>query len=80
MRLTIKFFSTLRELTAASELSLDLPVSTAGDVWQELENRYPKLATFRSSRAIAINHTYARSEHLLQEGDEIAFFPPVSGG
>ncbi len=80
MRLTIKFFSTLRELTETSELSLDLPVSTAGDVWQELENRYPMLAAFRSSRAIAVNHTYARAEHPLKESDEIAFFPPVSGG
>lgn len=33
-----------------------------------------------SSAAIAVNHTYAASSQMLQDGDEVAILPPVSGG
>jgi molybdopterin converting factor subunit 1 len=80
MRVRVKFFSLLREAVGSSELVVDFVGLTVGELWTELGQRFPALASFRSSRAIAVNRQHAQENQPLSEGDEIAFFPPVSGG
>jgi molybdopterin converting factor subunit 1 len=80
MRVRVKLFSLLRETAGSSELVIDFEGLTAGDLWEELEQRFPGLASFRFSRAIAVNRQHVRDNQPLREGDEMAFFPPVSGG
>jgi molybdopterin synthase sulfur carrier subunit len=80
MRVQVKLFSFLREAVGRSELLIDFRGQTAGELWEELERQFPVLAPFRPARAIAINHQHAHESALLSDGDEIAFFPPVSGG
>nr|MBN1229700.1 MoaD/ThiS family protein [Anaerolineae bacterium] len=41
---------------------------------------YPALSGPLSSVLVAINHEYANGEQIVQDGDEIGLFPPVSGG
>jgi molybdopterin converting factor small subunit len=41
---------------------------------------YPGLAGYERSISSAVNADYAQRDHVLREGDEVAFLPPVSGG
>jgi molybdopterin synthase sulfur carrier subunit len=80
MRVQVKLFSLLREAVGRSELLIDFRGQTAGELWEELERQFPVLAPFRPARAIAVNRQHAHESSPLSDGDEIAFFPPVSGG
>ncbi len=80
MRVRVKFFSLLREAVGSDELVVNFSGMTAGELWERLEKEFPALASFRLARAIAVNRQHAQEGQLLSEGDEVAFFPPVSGG
>ena len=77
----VLFFGAAREL-AADELTLALPQgATARAAFEQLLDEYPALRRFRSSLLVAVNQEYARDlEVVLKDGDELALFPPVSGG
>jgi molybdopterin converting factor subunit 1 len=81
VRVTVKLFARLRDVTGASELPADVPApATIGDVWTALVGRHPDLGPFAASLSCARNLEYARFTTPIEEGDEIAFLPPVSGG
>jgi molybdopterin synthase catalytic subunit len=77
----VLFFGAARE-AAADELTLSLPKGTdARAAFERLLADYPDLRRFGSSLLVAVNQEYARDlEVVLQDGDELALFPPVSGG
>lgn len=80
MRVHVKLFSLLREAAGTSEFFMDFEGQTAGDLWDELEQKFPALVPFRTSLAVAINRQHAHESSPIHDGDEVAFFPPVSGG
>ena len=81
MRVTVRLFARLRDITGASELARDVaPGATIGAVWRGLAGEFPDLAPYERSISSAVNADYARMDHKVSEGDEIAFLPPVSGG
>jgi molybdopterin converting factor subunit 1 len=81
MRVTVRLFARLRDIAGAAELSRDIaPGATIGTVWQQLVREFPDLAEYERSISTAVNADYARMNHALSEGDDVAFLPPVSGG
>ncbi len=81
MRITVRLFARLRDIAGAAELVRDLePGATIGNVWRQLADEYPDLGPYERSISSAVNADYARMDTKLQEGDEVAFLPPVSGG
>jgi molybdopterin converting factor subunit 1 len=81
MRVTVRLFARLRDITGESELRRDVPPgATIRTVWQQLVSDYPDLATYERSISTAVNADYARMDHAIADGDEVAFLPPVSGG
>ena len=81
MRVTIRLFARLRDIAGAAELVRNVvPGATIGSVWSELTKEFPDLARYERSISTAVNADYARMDHPVKEGDEIAFLPPVSGG
>lgn len=81
MHVSVRFFASLRELTGQSQTAMELPrASRAGDVWELCAARWPDLSRRRQSTVIAVNAEFARPDVVLQDGDEVAFLPPVSGG
>ena len=82
MNLTIKLFATLRTRAGANQLSLTLPTDqpTVQDLLTEISQQYPDLAASVKSVLVAVNHQYAFPDQPLTPTDEIALFPPVSGG
>jgi molybdopterin converting factor subunit 1 len=81
MRVTVKLFARLRDITGAPELGCEVaPGATIGSVWRQLVADYPELASYERSISSAVNADYARMDHPVRDGDEVAFLPPVSGG
>jgi molybdopterin converting factor subunit 1 len=81
MLVTVRLFARLREIAGTGELKQDLPAgATAKTVWQTLAAQYPELAAYEGVASCAVNEEYARFSTVLNDGDEVAFLPPVSGG
>jgi len=75
----VKFFAIFRETTGLREDRAEIvPGTTVEQLWQQYAARFPRLPKLRA--AYAINQRLAKSDQLLNDGDEVAFLPPVSGG
>lgn len=81
MKVRVLFFGAARDAVDANqlELSLDAP-ATVGSAFQTLAARFSQLERFGRSLLFAVNQEYATPDTLLNENDELAVFPPVSGG
>ena len=81
VRVRVLFFGAARE-AAADETTLALRRgATAREAFSQLLEQYPALRRFGASLLVAVNQEYARDlEVVLEGGDELALFPPVSGG
>lgn len=82
IRVRLLLFGAAREAAATDEAVLTLGErATAREAFERALADYPDLRRFRSSLLVAVNEEYARDlEVELRDGDEIALFPPVSGG
>ena len=81
----IKYFSWIREHVGKSEENFDLPsdITTINELIDHLNNlndKYKHAFAKRSLIKIAINKTYSPIESKINNNDEVAFFPPVTGG
>ena len=77
----VLFFGAARDVVDSNplDLSLDAP-ATVGSAFQSLVARFSQLERFGRSLLFAVNQEYATQDTLLKENDELAVFPPVSGG
>lgn len=75
MSVTVKFFAGLREQIGIEEIKTSNVPTTVRDAWQQVTD-HPRPANVLA----AVNHEYVGFEHHLTDGDEVAFFPPVTGG
>ncbi len=77
MTINIQFFASLRELIGKQQALLSysdgLDVSA---VWQQACNDTP----MPDNTLCAINMEYVKPDAMVSDGDEVAFFPPVTGG
>ena len=82
MQINILFFATLKDLTGTKRLTLNLGSenATLADVRQSLIQRFPEIDANLNSALASINEEYAFAQDTVNDGDEVAFFPPVSGG
>jgi molybdopterin synthase sulfur carrier subunit len=79
------YFAWLKSKTGIGEEDVDPPaeVETVGDLVEWLKTRSPGHAEALGDPAAvrcAVNQDYARDDHPVSASDEIAFFPPVTGG
>jgi molybdopterin converting factor subunit 1 len=81
MLVKVRLFARLREIASGAERAVEVPEGAdAGALWETLAREHPALAPYRASVSCAVNEEYAKFSTRLQEGDEVAFLPPVSGG
>lgn len=74
------FFAAYRDMVGAEELVIELPQgATLRDVVRAVRAR-PGGDALPSNPALAVNREYASSNRVLENGDEVAFIPPVAGG
>jgi molybdopterin converting factor subunit 1 len=81
MRVTIRLFALLKDRAGTDHIELNLPEkSTIAHAVEQVRNRIPALADHLNHIAFALNRSYTQSNTPLQDGDELALIPPVSGG
>lgn len=77
MTIQLRYFARLREEVGRDGDQLDGDAGmTAADAWASANPSLPMPA----NTLVAINQNYAQIDSPLQDGDEVAFFPPVTGG
>jgi molybdopterin synthase sulfur carrier subunit len=77
MPITVKYFASLREHHGAGR-QLDTPEkgATVADIWALASNG----EALPDNVLMAVNLEYVGADHPVEAGDEVAFFPPVTGG
>lgn len=81
VRVRVRLFARQRELAGARELAVALAAgATIEDAWSAVAGMVPALASGRLFVRFARNGEYADADTPLDDGDEVACIPPISGG
>src|SRR5262249_40058827 len=81
IKLRVLFFGAARDAVGQDEIDFEIDSSAdAAGVRAQLLATYPVLQRFGNSLLFAVNQEYAQPDQAIHPGDEIAIFPPVSGG
>lgn len=76
MTIQVRFFASIREKVGRSEIQVEAAsISCAAELWQRVTG-----GPLPPNTLIAINQEYAQPHQAVRDGDEVAFFPPVTGG
>ena len=78
MKISVRYFANMRDRMGRAEesVSIDGDSVTVEDLW----NKVSPQQTLPSDILIAVNMEYTDGSRVLKNGDEVAFFPPVTGG
>ena len=77
MTIQVRFFASLRESLGRDGADVDLPAGARiADVWRAATGA----DALPAGILCAVNHDYAAPDVSVRDGDEVAFFPPVTGG
>lgn len=77
----VLFFGAARDAVQREEVELSFARGLpASEVFETIVATYPELSRFGRSLLFAVNQEYAAGDREINEGDELAVFPPVSGG
>jgi len=81
MRVKVRLFARLREIVGVGEVESELNGgATVADLLEALHAEYPGLVDVTPRTVISVNQEFVTPDNLLSDGDEVAIFPPVSGG
>lgn len=77
MTINILYFASLRERIGRGSDTLDSSESLqVAQVWQQATGQ----ESFPDDVLVALNQEYTDADAVVNDGDEVAFFPPVTGG
>ncbi len=81
MTVQIKLFATLKEKAGRNEIPVAItPPLTVQELLTQIEESYPALAPALPTAIVAVNKAFASLQTVIHGEEEIALFPPVSGG
>jgi len=76
MKVSVKYFASMRDSMGRDEESVELSEgATVSDLWGQVSKE-----ELPENTLVAVNMEYTNAGQALKEGDEVAFFPPVTGG
>ncbi len=81
MEVNVRYFAMIREIVGrSSERRAVAEGETIGGFFDGLVAEFPRLEQVKPVTLLMVNQAYVRADHILHDGDEVAFIPPVSGG
>ena len=81
MELEIRLFATLKDQVNNDSIRISLSEpADVRDLLAAISETYPELAPALPVVQVAVNRAYAGEDTPIHSGDEVAFFPPVTGG
>lgn len=76
MSITVRFFASIREKLGTGEVLIEAKgISSASDVWDRVAS-----TPIPTNTLVAINQEHVSLAQAVRDGDEVAFFPPITGG
>ena len=77
MIIVVKYFASISDVIGKTSEEMEWQDGiTAGDIWSDVSNNIK----YTGKVMVAVNHEYVDMSYLLNKNDEVAFFPPVTGG
>ena len=85
MKVKLFYFAKVRESLGINQEEIDLVnnIKTVADLIDVLKNRgiqWQSIFEMSSSLRVAVNHELVETNHAINANDEVAFFPPITGG
>ena len=81
MRVPVALFARYREAVGRGRIEVEVADgATVEDVWTALAAAHPTLTSYRPHTLFAVGTDYVEASHPVHAGEEVACFPPVSGG
>jgi MoaE-MoaD fusion protein len=81
MEIQIRLFASLKDKAGQPHIQIDLPeTATVRELKTAIAAAYPHLAPTLPTAMVAVNKAYAGDDTPITAADEVAIFPPVSGG
>jgi molybdopterin converting factor subunit 1 len=81
MKVKVKLYAAFREIVGSKEEELQFADGTTVQMLlNDYVRRFPKLDRYREHIILSVNKEYGRPGRVLNDGDEVTFLPPVSGG
>ncbi|PMH41911.1 molybdopterin synthase sulfur carrier subunit [Vibrio sp. 10N.286.49.B3] len=80
--ITVLFFAQIKELTGIDSVKVDSGFASVEEIRSHLSSQGGKwdIALDREKLLVAVNQEIVALDTLVEAGDEVAFFPPVTGG
>ena len=76
----MRYFASFRDMAGKTEETLEVPEGVTVEWLRDhVKGLYAKIAK-RDQELVAVNGVFVPLETVVREGDDVAFFPPVSGG
>ncbi len=76
MKVSVKYFANMRDRMGRADETVELDEgATVASLWAKVSDE-----PMPENTLIAVNMEYTNTEEALKDGDEVAFFPPVTGG
>ncbi|MGC5328633.1 molybdenum cofactor biosynthesis protein MoaE [Brevibacillus sp. SYSU BS000544] len=81
MKVQVQLFAGLAERANMRVLTIELSTgATVSNLISQVTTEYPSLSSLLPTCFVSLNNEYATSDQVIQEGDDVALLPPVSGG
>jgi len=81
LRISVRLFAGYRERAGTPEVELEVPTgATVGNLASDVHRRFPGMTSSPETLVVAVNREYRDHQYELNDGDEVALIPPVSGG
>ena len=80
MKIKVTYYGQFKDITGVSEEEIETKDGvTVVELREQVREKYPRIASKREV-LVAINNTFTPLETVIRQDDNVAFFPPVSGG
>ena len=81
MKVTVRYFAAHKEMAGVTEETVELPQgATVADLMDRLVALHPRLDELRRDTIVSVNRGVGGEDVVLEDADDVALFPPISGG